>query len=80
MKLLVITQKVDLDDEPMGFFVRWLEKLAGKVEKLYVICGSLGRYQLPANVEVYSTGREKRFGPIIRYLNFYRYFFHAKFI
>jgi len=58
-KILVLTQKVDLDDDLLGFFHGWLEKLATKAEKLTVVALSVGRYDLPASVAVYSLGKEK---------------------
>jgi len=64
MKLLVITQKVDVNDDNLGFFHHWLEKLAHKTDTLRVICLSLGEYHLPQNVEVYSLGKERGFSKI----------------
>jgi len=78
MNLLIITQKVDIDDDNLGFFHHWLEKIAKKVQKLYVICLYKGRYSLPQNVEVFSLGKER--GPSrVKYIfNLYRYFFSLK--
>ncbi|KKS22293.1 MAG: hypothetical protein UU78_C0019G0001, partial [Candidatus Roizmanbacteria bacterium GW2011_GWC2_41_7] len=56
MKLIVITQKVDINDGNLGFFHRWLEKLAEKTTELRVVCLSAGEYHLPQNVKVYSLG------------------------
>ena len=61
MKLLVITQKVDINDDILGFFHGWIEKLAEKLESIDVICLQEGKYDLPKNVSVYSLGKE-RFG------------------
>ena len=58
-KLLIITQKVDLNDDNLGFFHGWLEKFSEKLDKLYVICLAQGDYNLPSNVSVYSLGKEK---------------------
>lgn len=57
MRLLIITQKVDRNDDNLGFFHGWLEKFSSKVEKLYVLCLSKGEYALPQNTEVYSMGK-----------------------
>ncbi len=57
-KLLFITQKVDKDDDVLGVYHRWLEKLAEKLDTIYVICLYKGRVELPSNVEVYSLGKE----------------------
>lgn len=59
MKLLMITQKVDMDDSVLGFTHSWIEKLAGNLDLLYVICNEKGAYDLPDNVKVYSLGKEK---------------------
>jgi len=32
MKLLILTQKVDIDDDVLGFFHGWLEEFAKNVE------------------------------------------------
>jgi len=61
MKLLVITQKVDINDDILGFFHGWIEKLAEKTDSIDVICLQKGKYDLPKNVSVYSLGKE-RFG------------------
>lgn len=59
MRLLVITQKVDADDSNLGFFHVWLEKLAARVDHLYIICLQEGKHNLPENrVTVLSLGKE----------------------
>ena len=58
MNLLIITQKVDVNDDNLGFFHRWIEKFAEKLDKVYVICLSRGEYNLPQNVHVFSMGKE----------------------
>lgn len=59
MRLLIITQVVDIEDLYLGFFVRWIEELARGVENIEVICLKEGEYQLPANVRVHSLGKER---------------------
>jgi glycosyltransferase involved in cell wall biosynthesis len=59
MRLLIITQKVDINDDILGFFHRWLEKFAQRFKKITVICLQKGEYSLPANVKVLSLGKEK---------------------
>lgn len=58
MKLLIVTQKVDIDDDIKGFFHRWIEKFSEKFDSLNVICLQRGRYSLPGNVKVFSLGKE----------------------
>jgi len=64
MKLLIISQKVDINDDNLGFFHYWLEKFAGKLEKVYVVCLSEGEHNLPENVLVYSLGKEKDYSKL----------------
>jgi len=59
MKLLIITQAIDLDDPILGFFHRWVEELAKRFEHIEVICLKLGRHSLPGNVSVHSLRKEK---------------------
>ncbi|MEK7107410.1 MAG: glycosyltransferase family 4 protein, partial [Patescibacteria group bacterium] len=58
MRLLIITQAVDLDDPVLGFFHSWIRELAKRSESVHVICLKEGRHSLPANVRVYSLGKE----------------------
>ncbi len=78
MRLLVITQKVDIEDSVLGFFHCWLEKLAKKVEKLYVICLEKGEFKLPPNVKVFSLGKEKGRSRLKYVLNLYKYFWSLR--
>ncbi|MEY2641090.1 MAG: hypothetical protein RL150_483 [Candidatus Parcubacteria bacterium] len=73
MKLLLITQKVDRDDQVLGFFHRWLEMFATHVEQLTVICLEEGNHSLPQNVQVYSLGKEQGAGRMRRLYRLYRY-------
>lgn len=73
MKLLIVTQAVDLDDPVLGFFHTWIKEFAGKYEHISVICLKEGRHDLPKNVSVYSLGKESgqsRFKYVTR---FYKY-------
>ncbi|MDP3990845.1 MAG: glycosyltransferase family 4 protein [Candidatus Nealsonbacteria bacterium] len=71
--LLIITQKVDINDDVLGFFHRWLEKFSEKLEKLYVICLSEGEHHLPKNVVVYSLGKEKGFSKIRKFFRLQKF-------
>jgi glycosyltransferase involved in cell wall biosynthesis len=59
MKLLIVTQAVDKNDEALGFFHRWLEVFADKFEQITVICLKEGEHYLPDNVRVFSLGKER---------------------
>lgn len=58
MRVLILTQKVDKNDDILGFFHRWIIEFAGRCEKVIVVCLEKGKYDLPANVEVLSLGKE----------------------
>jgi len=75
MKLLIITQKVDAEDDLLGFFVDWIRKFSERFDKVFVITLFKGNYNLPANVFVYSLGKERNNSKIARFWNFYKYLF-----
>lgn len=56
MKLLICTQAVDENDPILGFFVRWIEELAKRVDRVEVVCLRRGKYSLPTNVRVHALG------------------------
>lgn len=73
MRLLIITQKVDRADPILGFFHRWIERFATHCESVTVIGQFVGEYDFPANVHVYSLGKEDklfRWRQIIRFWNY----------
>ena len=80
MKILILTQKVDVDDPVLGFFHRWLTELSRHYESIIVICLGAGRVELPGNIRVISLGKrsgdsEAKFGIFRRIgyvLNFFR--------
>lgn len=57
MKLLILTQKIDINDPVLGFFHRWAEEFAKHCDKLTVICLQEGEHHLPPNVKVLSLGK-----------------------
>jgi len=71
MKLLMITRKIDRYDPLAGFAYGWVKKIAQNLENFKVLCLEKGDISdLPANVEVYSLGKEKgtsRFGRFWRF-------------
>ena len=64
MKLLIITQKVDENDQLLGFFIEWLKRFANKFDRLVVLCLEKGKYDLPSNVEVISLGKDSGAGKL----------------
>src|SRR3989344_8754334 len=75
MKLLIVTQAVDLDDPILGFFHRWIEELAARCESVIVVCLKEGRHQLPHNVRVLSLGKDVGASRKTKLWRFYRYIF-----
>src|SRR4051812_38865336 len=59
MKLLITTQKVDKNDPEFLFFYRWIEEFATKFSLVTVICLEERKHDLPANVKVFSLGKEQ---------------------
>ena len=73
MKLLMITQKIDRDDDILGVYHEWAREISKSFDKLSVICLYKGRNELPRDIEVFSLGKEKQKSRIIYAINFYRY-------
>ncbi|MDP3902169.1 MAG: glycosyltransferase family 4 protein [bacterium] len=71
VKLLILTQKVDMNDDVLGFFHGWLIEFAKHCEKITVICLQKGEYNLPENVEVFSLGKEKKRNLLQKLSTFY---------
>jgi glycosyltransferase involved in cell wall biosynthesis len=73
MHLLIITQKVDKNDDNLGFFHRWILEFAKHCDKLTIICLEKGEYDLSENVKVLSLGKEAGASKIKYIFNFYKY-------
>ncbi len=56
--ILIISQKVDRNDDLLGFFHNWIVEFAKVAGKVTVICLQKGEYDLPENVSVLSLGKE----------------------
>ncbi len=72
MKLLITTQAIDKNNPILGFFHRWVEEFAKHFEHIHVICLYEGEHSLPANVTVYSLGKETGENRIKYIWRFYR--------
>ncbi len=70
-RLLVITQKVDVHDQLLGFFIEWLKRL-GQTTNLSVLCLEEGQHD-GLSVPVASLGKEKRASRLSQLVSFYRY-------
>lgn len=58
MRLLILTQKVDQNDDVLGFFHGWIQEFSKHLEGVTVIALGVGEYHLPTNVQVLSLGKE----------------------
>ncbi len=79
MKLLIVTQKVDENDDVLGFFHDWLLEFAKQCEQVEVICLWEGKHSLPANVRVRSLGKEKGGSKLMQLLRLKYYLLTAKY-
>lgn len=59
MKLLFVIQALDLDDPTLSVYHEWVAALAARCDSVVAICLKEGRHALPANVRVYSLGKEQ---------------------
>lgn len=78
MKLLILTQKIDINDDILGFFHYWASEFAKHCEKIIVICLQKGEYNLPENVKVLSLGKEKSQSKLKYLFNFYKYIWQER--
>ncbi len=78
MKLLIITQKVDKNDDVLGFFHAWITEFAKHCEKVTVICLQKGEYDLPENVKVFSLGKENGESRLKYVFRFYRHIWQER--
>jgi glycosyltransferase involved in cell wall biosynthesis len=77
MHLLIVTQKIDKDDENLGSFHRWVEEFAKRVSHVTVIASFVGNYSFPNNVSVFSFGKDKGVGKLRRIWKYWELFsFH----
>src|SRR3989338_8420817 len=59
MRLLVVTQKIDVGDSVLGFMHGWIAEFSRQAESVSVVCLEKGTVNLPDNVKVFSLGKEK---------------------
>lgn len=71
--LLIITQKVDKNDQLLGFFIEWLKGFSTHFGKITVLCLEKGEFDLPNNIKVISLGKDRHLPKILWLINFYKY-------
>jgi len=72
MNLLIITQKVDENDQLLGFSVNWFRRFAEKFDSIYILCLEKGKFDLPENVKVISLGKDRGVSKLGQLFNFYK--------
>ncbi len=70
-KILIITQKVDMNDSSFGFFYDWLREFS-KLAQVTVLALEVGEYVLPG-VTVFSLGKDRGNNKLVWLFNLYRY-------
>lgn len=78
MKLLIITQKIDLDDDLLGFMHGWILELAKICESATVIALGVGRHEMPQNVKILSLGKEGGKSKLKYVIRFYKYIWQER--
>jgi len=78
MKLLILTQKIDINDDVLGFFHGWVAEFAKHCEQVTVICLFQGEYDLPKNVKVLSLGKESSKCKLKYLFRFYKYIWQER--
>lgn len=78
MKLLILTQIVDLNDDVLGFMHGWIAEFAKNCERVTVICLKVGEHNLPENVKVLSLGKETGKSKIKYLVNFYKHIWRER--
>ena len=73
MRVLLITQEIDENSALLGVTLTWIRHLAPKVDHVAVLALSVGAANLPANVSLYSMGKERSANKLFLLRNFYRY-------
>ena len=70
MRLLLFNLMTDERDPVLGFASNWICRLARECEYIDVLTMYRGAHDLPANVTVYSAGRERGLSKTRRIANF----------
>ncbi|MFT7507235.1 MAG: glycosyltransferase involved in cell wall biosynthesis [Acidimicrobiales bacterium] len=75
MKLLIVTQKVDPQDQLLGFFIGWITAFASQCDEVHVFCLEAQPITLPSNVYVHSLGKSDRKGKLVWLYRLFKYSF-----
>ncbi len=71
MKLLIITQKYDINDSNLGAFAEWWDKLSEKMDFIYILALEKQSEPSKSNIKVIGMGKEKGAGFFGKIFGFY---------
>src|SRR3989344_9434952 len=71
MKIIIITQKYDINDSNLGVFIDWWNKLAEKIDKVYILALEKKSEPTKSNIEIVSMGKERGRGSLGKIFGFY---------
>lgn len=77
MKLLILTQKIDKNDDDLAFVILWVKEFIKQGADVSVICLEKGEFD--DSFPVYSLGKERGVGKIGRIIRFFKYIFTLKY-
>lgn len=75
-KLLIVAQKIDANDENLGFFHKWVEEFSQHFSRVTIIAASVGTHDFKDQIHVYSLGKEKGASRFLRIWKFLELFSH----
>ncbi len=74
MHLLIVTQKVDKEDENLGAFYYWFERLSKEFDEVTIITSYVGKTDFAPHVKLCSLGKEKNTSRFFRIKTFFELF------
>lgn len=78
MKLLFITQKIDENDDVLGFVHGWLAEFSSHFSSIKGLCLYKGSHHLPDNVSVVSLGKENEVSRLTYITRFYSFIWNER--
>lgn len=73
-RLLIVTQRIDKNDENLGAFYYWFERFAREFDYVTIIASAKGAVDLPDNVTVFGMGKDEGMGKLRRIQRFLQLF------
>lgn len=76
MRVLLFNLRTDVNHGVLGFTTEWINALADRCEKIYVVSTSVGLLQVRNNVEVFDVNSDPMLPKFIKLLKFYKIIFY----